>query len=225
VTCGGGGREFVSAPPPIGKSGSIVGLRWNECPAVYGLGAVWFVDRRQTHDRLVAWPHPGTPLIPLVSNHVDEPNMTRRIVLLLLALAPMMIRPSVQAQARSMQPHYSHVTLCGVSFHNAKMNPKYISINAEVVSAIPHGLFLTDRRCARNVLQIDFADTGLNYLLRVYRATGTFRGVLKRDHVTGRPYLWLQSVKLQSGEPLPEIYIDEPIQLPDQPLPKWPPIP
>jgi hypothetical protein len=160
--------------------------------------------------------------------------MPRCFVLLLVASAPMMIRPHAQAQARSTQPHYAPITLCDISFHSERVNPKYISLEAEYLSAFPHGLFLTDKRCARKGLQIDFPDTGLDpsvafinsHLLEIGRATGTFRGILKRNRVTGRPYLWLQSVvNFQSADPLPEPYKDELIQLPEPPLPKWPPSP
>jgi hypothetical protein len=146
----------------------------------------------------------------------------------------MMIRPSVQAQAQIEQPRYASVTLCELSFQKGRANPKYVSIDAEFVDAFPHGLLLTDRRCVRNTLQIDFPNSGLDpsvafiksHLFEIHRATGTFRGVLKRDQVTRRPYLWLQSVVIfQSADPLPEIYKDEPMQLPEPPLPKWPPSP
>jgi hypothetical protein len=155
--------------------------------------------------------------------------MTRRLVLLLLASAPMMMRPSAQAQTLVAQPRYASVTLCEISFKKGSVNPKYVSIDAEFVDAIPHGLLLTDRRCVRNGLQIDFPDTGLDpsvafirkHIGELHRANGTFRGILKRDQATGRIYLWLQSVvNFQPTDPLEEPYKDEPIQLPEPPMPK-----
>ncbi len=157
--------------------------------------------------------------------------MTRRFVLLMFVLAQTMIEPSVHGQARTVQPLYASIRICEISFHHEKVNPKYVSLDAEYVSAVPHGLFLTDRRCPTKALQIDFPDTGLDpsvallkrHLFEINRASGTFQGVLKRDPVTKRVYLWLQSVvNLKSAEYVPELNKDEPIQLPEPPLPKWP---
>jgi hypothetical protein len=147
--------------------------------------------------------------------------MTGRFVLLLFALAPIVIGDSIHSQARNVQPHYVPITVCEVSFHDETPNPKYISIDAEYVNAIPHGLFLIDRRCAKKALQIDFPDTGLDpsvelikqHLSEIHRANGTFRGILKRDHVT-RLYLRLDSVvNFRSADYLPELDPGEPIRL------------
>jgi hypothetical protein len=152
--------------------------------------------------------------------------MTGRFVLLLLALAPIVIGYSAQSQARNTQPRYVPITLCELSFHHEKANPKYISVDAEYVNAMPHGLVLTDRRCETKGLQIDFADTGLDpsvalikaHLFEIHRANGTFRGILKRDPVTSRLYLWLQSVvNFQSADYVPELHKNEPL------WPQWPP--
>jgi hypothetical protein len=160
--------------------------------------------------------------------------MKRRFVLVLLASVPIMIRPSAQAQARNAQPRYAPVTLCEISNHKEWVNPKRISLEAEYVNAIPHGLFLIDHRCTGKALQIDFPDSGLDpsvafikdHLLGIHRANGIFRGILKRDRVTNRRYLWLQSVvNFQTADYLPELHKDKPIQLPEQPWPKWPPSP
>ena len=157
--------------------------------------------------------------------------MTGRFVLLLFALAPIVIGDSIHSQARNAQPHYVPITVCEVSFHHERANPKYISVHAEYVDAIPHGLFLIDRRCARKALQIDFPDTGLDpgvelikdHLSEIHRASGTFRGILKRDRVTSRLYLWLDSVvNFRSADYLPELDMSEPIRLLEPPLPKWP---
>jgi hypothetical protein len=158
--------------------------------------------------------------------------MTLRFVLLLFVLAQMMIGPSVQAQARTAHPPYVSIGLCEISFHHEKVNPKYVSINAEFVTAFPHGVFLADQRCPRKALGIDFPDTGLDpsiallkrHLFEINRASGTFQGVLKRDPVTERIYLWLQTVvNLKSAEYVPELDKDRPLQLPGPPLLKWPP--
>jgi hypothetical protein len=149
--------------------------------------------------------------------------MIRRSVLLLLALVPMIVRLSLQAHAQNTQPRYTPVALCEIALHDEKAFPKYVSLDAVYVSAIPHGLFLKDPRRERCGLQIDFPDTGLDpsvafikdHMLEIGRATGTFRGILKRDRVIGRRYLWLQSVtNFQSAYQPPELYIDEPIRLP-----------
>jgi hypothetical protein len=158
--------------------------------------------------------------------------MTCRSVFLLFVLAQTMIGSSVHGQRPTVQPPYAPIGLCEVSFHHEKPNPKYVSLEAEYVSAVPHGLFLTDRRCPRKALQIDFPDTGLDpsvallkkHLYEFNRASGTFQGVLKRDSVTKRVYLWLQYVvNLKPAEYVPELSKDGPIQLPEPPLPKWPP--
>jgi hypothetical protein len=157
--------------------------------------------------------------------------MTGHSVLRLIALLPILVAQSGQPQVRS-DPHYAVVTLCELSLRHRKASPKFISVDAEFVSAIPHGLFLTDERCPRRGLQIDFPSTGLDpsvalineHLLEIHRANGTFRGMLKIDRSTGRPYLWLESVaNFQCSDCLPEFHRDEPIHLPESPLPKWPP--
>jgi len=113
-----------------------------------------------------------------------------------------------------------------------KVRTKYVSVGAEFVNALPHGLYLRDRRC-KKILQIDFPDTDLDpsvaflekHVFELDGATGTFRGVLKRDPATGRVYLWLQSVvNLQSARYLPELDKNGPIHLPEPPMPKWPPV-
>jgi hypothetical protein len=158
--------------------------------------------------------------------------MTRRLVLLLLALGPIMIANQVGCQPTAAQSVYVSVTLCEIAFHHEKVNPKYISVDAEYLSAVPHGLFLTDKRCARKALQIDFADNGLDpsvallkdHLSEIHRAIGTFRGILKRDPNTKRLFLWLQSVvNFQSADYIPDLHKDEPIRVPDSPPAKWPP--
>ena len=168
---------------------------------------------------------------PLGSNLVARVMMIRQIVLLLFAFAPIVIANPANCQAAPSQPVYVAVTLCGLAFHNEKVNPKYVSLDAEFVNASPHGLVLLDHRCPRGGLGIDFADTGLDpnaemmkeHFWDMGRATGTFRGKLDRDRVTGRLCLTVQSVlNLQPHFFYPE-HGDQPIQLPDSPLPKWPP--
>jgi hypothetical protein len=143
----------------------------------------------------------------------------------------MMIVPAAKPQDRKRQPVYAPVTLCEISFHHERVNPKYISVDAEYMSAVPHGLFLTDRRCAKKVFQLDFSrndpDPSVafihNHIFEIHRANGTFRGLLKRDRVTGALYLWLQSVvNFRSADILPEGPPGDPIDLPGPPLPKRP---
>jgi hypothetical protein len=156
--------------------------------------------------------------------------MTHRHVLVLIAFGPILIANPALCQPPAAV--YVPVTLCEIGFQHEKANPKHISVDAEYVSAFPHGLFLTDRRCSRKALQIDFPDNGLDpsvalikaHLFEIHRANGTFRGVLKRDPGTKRLYLWLQSVvNFQSADYLPDLHKDEPIRLPDPPLLEWPP--
>src|SRR5690242_16805286 len=105
-------------------------------------------------------------------------------------------------QRRNAQPVYTAISLCEISFAREKANPRLISVRAEFVNAWPHGLVLIDRQCPNKGIQIDFPDTGLDpsvaiikdHLFQIWRADGTFRGILRRDRGDGRLYLWLQSV-------------------------------
>jgi hypothetical protein len=155
--------------------------------------------------------------------------MIRPFVMAFFALASIAGEYSADCQVRKAQPVYTPISLCEISFHPQKANPKFISVHAEFVNATPHGLVLTDRRCANRGLQIDFADTGLDpsvalikdHLFQIWRADGTFRGVLKRDPDSGRLYLWLQSVaNFKSSYYQPE---PGPVRLPE--LPPFPPLP
>jgi hypothetical protein len=155
--------------------------------------------------------------------------MTVRLVQFLFAFAATVIGYSANGQAHNTEPPYVPVTLCELSFHRERPNPKHVSIEAEYVSGIPHGLVLIDRRCEGKGLGIDFADTGLDpsvafikrHLFEIHRANGTFRGTLKRDRVTGRLYLWLESVVDFRSDDIQDE--DKPIHLPDPPPPTWPP--
>jgi hypothetical protein len=131
----------------------------------------------------------------------------------------------------SRQPTYVAVSLCQIAFHHESANPQYVSLDAEYVNATPHGLVLIDHACPRRGLQIGFADTGLDanaerlkkHLWGIGRATGMFRGKLYRDRATGMLGLTVQSVlNLQPQFFYPEDD-DRPIQLPEQPMPKFPP--
>jgi hypothetical protein len=155
--------------------------------------------------------------------------MIRRVVLRLLAFAPVVIANSAKCQAPPSQPDYVSVTLCEIAFHHEKVNPKYVSLDAEYVNATPHGLVLLDRRCPKRGLGIDFADTVFDanaemmkkHFWEMDRATGTFRGILGSRPRSGL-YLIVQSVlNLQPQFFFPDH--DRPIQLPEPPLPKWPP--
>lgn len=155
--------------------------------------------------------------------------MNCRIVLLLAAFSPTFFGCYARSQVRNTRPVYARVELCKIPVH--RIDRKYVSFDAEFRTALPHGIFLTDRRCTR-ILQIDFADTGLDlsvvflekHIFELNGARGTFRGTLKRDPDTRRVYLWLESVvDLQSTSYVPAFERDEPIQLPQPEFPKWPP--
>ena len=70
------------------------------------------------------------------------------LFLLIIASALLICLPA-QAQAGPKQPRYVPITLCQISFKNGRHNQKFISVDAEYVSATPHGLFLTDKHCER----------------------------------------------------------------------------
>jgi hypothetical protein len=123
------------------------------------------------------------------------------------------------------------VGFCNIAFHYEKVNPKYISVDAEYVNGTPHGVILLDHRCPRRGLEIDFASTGLDadaammkeHFWEIGRATGTFRGILDRDRVTGRLCLTVHSVlNLQPHFFYPN-HGSVPIQLPEPQWPTWPP--
>lgn len=158
--------------------------------------------------------------------------MTRRVGLLLFVLTASEMGFPAQPAAQSLSPLYAPVTLCGISFHHQKADPKYISVEAEFVNAMPHGAILLDHHCPGRGLQIDFPKTRLDPgaatlkqdFWRISRANGRFRGMLERDERTGRIYLSVQSVlNLQPEYFYPEERKPEPIQLPQPELPHWPP--
>jgi hypothetical protein len=95
--------------------------------------------------------------------------MISRFASLLFAMSPIVTGAAAHSQARNAQPTYVPVTLCEISFHHEKANPKYISVDAEYVGAIPHGLYLNDRRCTKKALQIDFVDSGLDASVALIR--------------------------------------------------------
>jgi hypothetical protein len=153
--------------------------------------------------------------------------MIGRFVLTLSVLASFLIDCPLQGQNGKAQPPYVSVKLCDIPLRHGRSANLHVSVDAEYVSAIPHGLFLRDRGCPTRVLQLDFGDTDLDpsvafvkkYMWQIHEANGTFRGVLKRDPVTGRRKLWLQSVvNFQPADYIPELHLQEPI-LPDPPCP------
>ena len=159
--------------------------------------------------------------------------MNKPAVMLLLALAPMVLAQTAPTKAPTAQPAYVHVSMCGFAFRMERVNPKYVSLEAEFVNASPHGVVLLDHRCPGRGLQIDFAETGLDasatmmehrYFLMA-RATGTFRGVLSRDRLNGRLGLTVQSVlNLQPRYMYPDINDGPgPVRLPEPQWPAWPP--
>ena len=74
--------------------------------------------------------------------------MTKRLVLLLLALGAPGMGLSAQSAALEGPPRYTPVTLCGISIRHQKANPKYVSLDADFVNATPHGVILFDKHCA-----------------------------------------------------------------------------
>lgn len=126
--------------------------------------------------------------------------------------------------------NYKRTALCEVASRSVRAGAKLVSIDAEIVNAMPHGLFLIDERCPRISLQIDFARTGIDPSLKAleenmfcfHRATGTFRGRIKFDSETRRRYLWLESLINFNCEECSEPFEDKPINLPDPPLPTLP---
>jgi hypothetical protein len=154
--------------------------------------------------------------------------MTKRLVLLLLALGAPGMGLSAQSAAQEGTPPYTPVTLCGISIRHQKVKPKYVSLDAEYVNATPHGLFLIDRHCRGKGLQIDFPKTGLDpgaatlkdNLWIIAQATGTFRGMLERDQRTGRLCLIVQSVLGFRPKYFDPERKDKPLRLPDPELPR-----
>lgn len=98
------------------------------------------------------------------------------------------------------QANHTSVSVCKVTSGNVNES-SFVSIEAELVNTVPHGLFLLDRRCAHKGLQIDYphqpSEPSLKALDEIIWDTrivsGTFRGEVKCDHDTGRLYLLVQS--------------------------------
>lgn len=149
----------------------------------------------------------------------------QRIVGFLLLAGPTL---GMNAQ---MSRNYKPTSLCAATSHPMKASANFISVDAELLNAMPHGLVLIDEHCREKGLLIDFSRTHLDsslkllddHLYEFQRATGTFRGRIKIDRETRRRYLWLESVVNFKCDPCSEPYEDKPIHLPDAPLPTFPP--
>jgi hypothetical protein len=112
------------------------------------------------------------------------------------------------------QVNYRKASVCEIKSQPKKWNLQSVTIDADLAVVIPHGMFLIDKHCpSRKGLQIDYPSTDVDQSLEnlhhlilsngfMLNATGTFRGVLKRDPSTKCLYLLLQSIlNLQSKSP------------------------
>ena len=138
--------------------------------------------------------------------------------------------PSLALSAQ-ISRDYKPTSLCEATSRPAGAGANLISVVAELLNAMPHGLVLIDEHCREKGLLVDFSRTHLDsslkpledHLFEFHRATGTFRGRIKLDRETGKRYLWLESVVSFKCYPCSESYEDKPIHLPDVPLPTFPP--
>ena len=121
------------------------------------------------------------------------------------------------------QAQYKRASICEILTEPSKWNRQSVIVEADLVDARPHGIFLLDKQCAKKKgLQIDYPSTdidqsvsNLNHLILsgdlLQGATGTFSGILKRDAKTKRLYLLLQSVlNLQPKSQVPQVSILRP---------------
>jgi hypothetical protein len=104
------------------------------------------------------------------------------------------------------QAKYRQVSVCEILTKPSMWNGHAVSVEADLVVARPHGIFLVDRSCSKKGgLQIDYPSTdvdqsvsNLDHLILsgdlLQGATGTFLGVLKRDAGAKRLYLSLRSI-------------------------------
>jgi hypothetical protein len=126
---------------------------------------------------------------------------------------------------------YEPMSLCEAKSHPVRARANLVSVDAELLNGMPHGLVLIDQHCREGGLLVDFFRTHLDpslklledHLFEFHRATGTFRGRIKVDRENRRRYLWLESVVNFKCDPCSEPYEDKPIHLPDAPLPTFPP--
>lgn len=158
--------------------------------------------------------------------------MRQATILWLFVYAITAIAAPARPKDRKAQLRYMPVSLCDiVGSHPRVKVGTHISVKAYYESAIPHGLFLSDPHCPK-ILLLDWANTGLDpsvalietHMFEIHRASGTFRGMLKRYRNSGRKLLWLESVKdFHSDDYIPDLNPNQLIQLPEPPLPKSPP--
>jgi hypothetical protein len=104
------------------------------------------------------------------------------------------------------QAKYRQTSVCEILANPTMWNRQSVKVEADLVVARPHGIFLLDKHCSKKGgLQIDYPSTdvdqsvsNLDHLILsgdlLQGATGTFCGVLKRDVGAKRLHLSLRSI-------------------------------
>lgn len=128
------------------------------------------------------------------------------------------------------QEHYRHSSVCEVRAHPRASNLQSVEIDAEFIDAMPHGLYLRDPLCPKQVLQIDYelegadksiADLQKNlwngWINSTRTPSGRFFGTVKRDSSSKRMYLFLHSVSdlRINGQPIEDPDTPKPISIED----------
>lgn len=127
------------------------------------------------------------------------------------SLLLMLIAIGVYAHAAT-PAHYKRMSVCEILSTPNKADGLDVAIDAELVSARPHGVVLVDRGCPGKGLRLDFSLTGsdksVKYLEKAIRngdltakgrlsseVSGRFSGKMELDPVTKRAVLLLRSVQ------------------------------
>jgi hypothetical protein len=119
----------------------------------------------------------------------------------------------------AVQEHYKRMSVCEILAAPSKSYLQDVAIDADLVSARPHGVVLVDHQCPEKGLLLDFRSTasdrsvkGLDKAIRngelslngslSLESTGRFCGKVKRDPATKRLVLSLHLVQnLQPKNP------------------------
>jgi hypothetical protein len=119
----------------------------------------------------------------------------------------------------AVQEHYKRMSVCEVLAAPSKSYLQDVAIDADLVSARPHGVLLIDQQCPGKGLPLDFLSTGSDRSVRdldkairngelssngslSLESAGRFCGKIRRDHATKRLVLSLHLVQnLQPKNP------------------------
>lgn len=129
-----------------------------------------------------------------------------------LPLFTVLYAPSSFSTHAAVQEHYTRMSLCEVLAAPSKSYLHDVAIDADLVSARPHGVLLVDQQCPGKGLLLDFLSTASDRSVRdldkairngelslngrlSLQSTGRFCGKIRRDPTTRRLVLSLHSVQ------------------------------